>query len=35
MSLFTTVAWISLGLAFVSALVIALDEIRHPQKCGL
>ena len=32
MSIFTTIAWISLALAFISALVIALDEVRHPQK---
>ena len=32
MSLFTIIAWISLGLAFTSALVIAVDEVRHPQK---
>lgn len=28
----TIVAWISLGVAFICALVIALDEVRHPQK---
>ena len=32
MSSFTIIAWISLGLAFISALVIALDEVRHRQK---
>ena len=32
MSLFTIIAWVSLGLAFISALVIALDEVRRPQK---
>ncbi len=26
------ISWISLGLAFLSALVIAVDELRHPQK---
>ncbi len=28
----TTVAWISLGIAFTCAIVIAIDEARHPQK---
>lgn len=28
----TTVAWISLALAFACALVITVDEVRHPQK---
>ncbi len=27
-----TVAWISLGIAFTCAIVIAIDEVRHPQK---
>jgi len=30
-----TIAWISLGLALVCALVIAIDERRHPQKMGV
>ncbi len=30
--MFETVAWISLGVAFTCALIIALDELRHPQK---
>jgi hypothetical protein len=30
--MFTLVSWASLGIAFISALVIAIDEIRHPQK---
>lgn len=30
-----TISWISLGLAFASAMVIAIDEIRHPQKMGV
>jgi hypothetical protein len=32
MAVFTLVAWISLGIAFFCALVIVIDEIRHPQK---
>lgn len=32
MSFFTIIGWFSLGLAFISALVIAIDEVRHPQK---
>lgn len=28
-------AWISIGLAFASAIVIALDETRHPQAMGV
>lgn len=32
MAVFTWISWISLAIAFVCALVIALDEIRHPQK---
>ncbi len=27
-----TIAWISLGIAFTCAIVIAIDEARHPQK---
>lgn len=30
--MFTVVAWISLGIAFVCAILITVDEIRHPQK---
>jgi len=30
--MFTLVSWISLGIAFICAFVIAIDEIRHPQK---
>lgn len=26
------IAWLSLGLAFLCAMVIAIDEVRHPQK---
>lgn len=32
MSIFTVVASISLGLAFLCAIIIAIDELRHPQK---
>jgi len=32
MAVFTLIGWISLGIAFLCALVIAIDEIRHPQK---
>jgi hypothetical protein len=32
MAVFTSIAWISLGIAFFCAIVIAIDEIRHPQK---
>jgi hypothetical protein len=32
MAVFTLAAWISLGIAFFCALVILIDEIRHPQK---
>ncbi|HEY8714453.1 MAG TPA: DUF4396 domain-containing protein [Candidatus Acidoferrum sp.] len=32
MNLLTTVAWLSLGIAFVSAATIVVDEITHPQK---
>ena len=28
----TLVSWASLGLAFISVIVVAIDEIRHPQK---
>jgi hypothetical protein len=27
-----TIAWISLGIAFTCAIIIAVDEVRHPQK---
>ncbi len=27
-----TIAWISLGLAFISAIIVAIDEVRRPQK---
>ncbi len=30
--MFTALAWISLGIAFVCAIVIAIDELRHPQQ---
>lgn len=30
--MFETIAWISLGIAFFCALLIAIDELRHPQK---
>jgi Domain of unknown function (DUF4396) len=30
--MFTLVSWASLGIAFTCAIVIAIDEIRHPQK---
>jgi uncharacterized protein DUF4396 len=30
--MFTFVSWTSLGIAFICAIVIAVDEIRHPQK---
>jgi hypothetical protein len=29
------ISWISLGIAFASALIIAVDEVRHPQKMGV
>jgi hypothetical protein len=32
MAAFTLISWISLAIAFVCGLIIALDEIRHPQK---
>jgi hypothetical protein len=28
--MFTLVSWASLGIAFICAIVIAIDEIRHP-----
>jgi Domain of unknown function (DUF4396) len=31
MAMFASIAWISLGIAFLCALVIAIDEIRRPQ----
>jgi hypothetical protein len=30
--MFTLVSWASLGIAFICAMVIAIDEIRHAQK---
>ena len=30
--MFETIAWISLAVAFLCAIVIAVDEMRHPQK---
>ncbi|MFZ1976276.1 MAG: DUF4396 domain-containing protein [Candidatus Acidiferrales bacterium] len=30
--MFVLISWASLGIAFISAVVIAIDEIRHPQK---
>ncbi len=30
-----TVAWISLGVAFACAIVIAVDEVRHPQRMAV
>jgi hypothetical protein len=30
--MFAVIAWISLGVAFLCAIVITIDEIRHPQK---
>jgi hypothetical protein len=32
MTMFNTIAWVSLTVAFACAMVIAVDEIRHPQK---
>jgi len=32
MSLLLVISWVSLGLAFLAALLIAVDEMRHPQK---
>src|SRR5579875_2141294 len=29
------ISWISLGIAFACALIIAADEVRHPQKMGV
>jgi hypothetical protein len=31
----TVLAWISIGLALACAVLIALDEVRHPQKMGV
>ena len=31
----TTLAWISIGIAFFSAIVIAVDEVRRPQAMGI
>lgn len=33
--MFETIAWISLGIAFFCAIVIAIDVGRHPQKMGI
>ena len=33
--MFETIAWISLGVAFFCAIVIAVDLVRHPQKMGI
>ena len=30
--MFTLISWASLGIAFICAIIIAIDEIRHPQK---
>lgn len=30
--MFETISWISLGIAFFCAILIAIDELRHPQK---
>ncbi len=30
--MFTLISWASLGIAFICAIVIAIDEIRNPQK---
>lgn len=30
-----TIAWISLGIAFTCAIIITVDELRHPQKMGI
>lgn len=30
--MFATIAWLSLGIAFFCAIVIAVDELHHPQK---
>lgn len=30
-----TVAWISLSVAFTCAILIAIDEVRHPQRMGI
>jgi hypothetical protein len=32
MSLFTALSWVSIAIAFASAMIIAVDELRHPQK---
>jgi hypothetical protein len=32
MAMLTFIAWISLGIAFFCSIIIAIDEIRHPQK---
>lgn len=32
MTAFTAISWISLGISFLCAIVIMVDEIRHPQK---
>ncbi len=33
--LLTDVAWVSLGVAFLCAAIIAVDEVRHPQAMGV
>lgn len=33
--MFEMIAWISLGTAFLCAVVIAIDVLRHPQKMGI
>jgi hypothetical protein len=33
--MFETISWISLGIAFFCAIVIAVDVARHPQKMGI
>jgi hypothetical protein len=30
--MFTLVSWVSLAIAFICAIVIAINKIRHPQK---
>jgi hypothetical protein len=30
-----SIAWVSIGVALASAVVIAVDEVRHPQKMGI
>ena len=33
--MFETIAWISLGIAFLCSIVIAVDVVRHPQKMNV